>query len=383
MIGFSSATTNIMDAYSVIQERKNDVVAASIANKSGNKKRANATAIGAGAGALNAVLLTSVYKVANVFSGLKSNILVNWICSQFDKWIGRAENFFPMANKSMQRTLGILGKGMYGIAAGAVTGFALDIMNKYIKTKANGKVSNIRQGYLKDSWLLSGVKSLSQTKKGKAILSETLTPTKKGVLVKLKGVNRQYEISNAEIKQAYKEYITLTDGDFVKGYRKNYSSGDGDVIALEIAFRKYQSDLREGNIKANIFLPQYVNQFSSDDTLSETDVSQLYYLLAGKESIEISSDDSSSKQSFFKEYAGNSANMSACFKLKPEASDGKTSLKGVLNQDFIFDSDKTYVLKGIYGKYVKIIDTRNTAIEKLVKLDSFKEKFDTITYINT
>lgn len=383
MIGFSSATTNIMDAYSVIQERKNDVVAASIANKSGNKKRANATAIGAGAGALNAVLLTSVYKVANVFSGLKSNILVNWICSQFDKWIGRAENFFPMANKSMQRTLGILGKGMYGIAAGAVTGFALDIMNKYIKTKANGKVSNIRQGYLKDSWLLSGVKSLSQTKKGKAILSETLTPTKKGVLVKLKGVNRQYEISNAEIKQAYKEYITLTDGDFVKGYRKNYSSGDGDVIALEIAFRKYQSDLREGNIKANIFLPQYVNQFSSDDTLSETDVSQLYYLLAGKESIEISSDDLSSKQSFFKEYAGNSANMSACFKLKPEASDGKTSLKGVLNQDFIFDSDKTYVLKGIYGKYVKIIDTRNTAIEKLVKLDSFKEKFDTITYINT
>ena len=133
MIGFSSATTNIMDAYSVIQERKNDVVAASIANKSGNKKRANATAIGAGAGALNAVLLTSVYKVANVFSGLKSNILVNWICSQFDKWIGRAENFFPMANKSMQRTLGILGKGMYGITAGAVTGFALDIMNKYIK----------------------------------------------------------------------------------------------------------------------------------------------------------------------------------------------------------------------------------------------------------
>lgn len=382
MIGFSSATTNIMDAYSVIQEKKNDVVAASIANKSGNKKRANATAIGAGAGALNAVLLTSIYKVANVFPGLKSNILVNWICSQFDKWIGRAENFFPMANKSMQRTLGILGKGMYGIAAGAVTGFALDIMNKYIKTKANGKVSNIRQGYLKDSWLLSGVKSLSQTKKGKAILSETLTPTKKGVLVKLKGVNRQYEISNAEIKQAYKEYITLTDGDFVKGYRKNYSSGDGDVIALEIAFRKYQSDLREGKIKANIFLPQYVNQFSSNDTLSETDVSQLYYLLAGKESIEILSDDLSSKENFFKEYAGNSANMSACFKLKPEASDGKTSLKGVLNQEFIFDSDKTYVLKGIYGKYVKIVDTRNTAIEKLVKLDSFKEKFDTITYIN-
>ena len=383
MLGINTASTNIMYVYSVIQEKKNDVVASSIANSSDNKKRANATAIGAGAGALNAVLLTVLYKVANMFPSIKSNIAVDWVCSGFDKWIKRAENLFPTANKSMQKTLGMIGKGAYSIVACAITGFALDKMNGYFKTRTNGKVSSVKQGYLKDSWLLSGVNSLSQTKKGKAILSEALTPTKNGVLVKLKGVNRQYEVSNEEVKQAYKEYITLMDGDIVKGYRKNYSSGDGDVIALEIAFRKYQSELREGKIKANIFLPQYANQFSSDNTLSETDVSQLYYLLAGKETVQVLSDDDSSiKENFFKEYAGNSANMSACFKLKPEASDGKTSLKGVLNQDFVFDSSKTFVLKGIYGKYAKIVDTRNTTIEKIVKLDSFKEKFDKITYIN-
>lgn len=384
MLGINTASTNIMDVYSVIQEKKNDVVATSIANKSGNKKRANATAIGAGAGALNAVLLTALYKVSNMFPALKKNIAVDWVCSQFDKWIGRAEKLFPTANKSMQRTLGIIGKGAYGVVACAITGFALDVFNSYFKNRTNSKISNVKQGYLKDSWLLSGAKSLSQTKKGKDILKEAILPTNNGVLVKLKGVNRQYEVTKKEIKQAYKEYTTLMDGDVVKGYRKNYSTGDGDMVALEIAIKKYQSELREGKIMANRFLPQYANQFSSDDTLSETDVSQFYYLLSGKEVGKITSDsDATIKEKFFNEFAGNSSNMAVCFKLKPEADDGKTSLKGaLLNREFVFDSEKTYFIKGVYGKYAKIVDTRNTAIENVVRLDSLKEKFDTITYLN-
>ena len=395
MIGFSSTkneTNVLLDLYNTVNDKKNDTIATVIANRRSNKDRVSATAIGAGFGVAQSVLFAGTYAGAKVFPNLQKFFPVKWAVDKVEKWIKIAQINNPNASKLNNVLTGVLSKSLWLIGSCAVTGFLFDLYNNIMDTKLNGKFSNVKQGVQKDSWLISGLKSLSGTDEGKKIIRNSMRASDDGVVIKFKGVNREYIITKKEIKKASREYLTLFDNaGKVKGYRKNYSSGDGDVLAFELAFKKYQQDLKEGKIKANPNLPKCANQFSSEGNLSDTDVTQFYYFLSGEMPSEINNkffnmNERAKLEDFIQTFSDDRTNKSAVFKFK-DTQDGKLSLKTRwLNHQIVsnkesFDTDKVYTIKKIGKNFVTFVDPRNTAVDIHLPLEEFKKRFDKIYFM--
>lgn len=387
MLGFSALnfnTSSIIDCYNTVNDKKNDTIATVIANRRANKDRVSATAIGATFGLAQSVAFAGVYAGAKVFPKTQKFFPVRWAFNKVNEWIKIAQKNNPNASMLHNISVGVLSKSLWAIGTCALTGFLFDMYSNTVSRKLNGKFSNVKQGYQEDSWLLSGLKSFANTKQGKKVIRDSMEATDDGVKIKLKGVNREYHVSKKEIKAASKEYVTIFDGNKVKTYKKNYSSGDGDVLAFEIALKKYQSDLRNGKIAANSSLPKCANQFSSKDNLSDTELSQLYYFLTGKEPVEISNNlfaagENSKLNGFIEEFSKNSDNMAAGFKFKDGGTGSlKVNTKGAKNVDF--SSDKTYAIKKITDKYVTFTDARNTAVPIQMPISEFQQKVEKVYF---
>lgn len=382
MLGFSALnlnTSTIIDCYNTVNDKKNDVIATAIANRRSNKDRVSATAIGATFGLVQSAAFVGAYAGANAFPKLKKFWPIKWAHGKIDEWIKRAIKNNPSGTKWDHFLTGVMAKSLWAIGTCALTGFAFDLYNKIISRKLNGKFSNVKQGQQEDSWLLSGLKSFASTKQGKKLIRESMKATDDGVKIKLKGVNREYHVSKKEIKAASREYVTFFDEKGkVKGYKKNYSSGDGDVMAFEIALKKYHSDLRNGKIAANSSLPKCANQFSSCDNLGETDVSQLYYFLTGKEPTEIENNlfvpEKSNLNDFVEKFSKQSDSMAAAFKFKDDGS-GSIKINTRFRKNVEFSTDKTYSIKKITDKYVTFEDARNTAVDIQMPREEFEQKF--------
>lgn len=92
------------------------------------------------------------------------------------------------------------------------------------KTGPNGKIdANFKQGDMNDCWLISGIKAIANNSDTRQLLNKCIKVNPDGsVTVFLKGPNKKYTISKAELNGA-----------------NEYSSGDLDVRAIEIAVNKY------------------------------------------------------------------------------------------------------------------------------------------------
>lgn len=390
MLGINSLslnTSSIVDCYNVVNDKKNDTIATVIANRRSNKDRASATMIGAILGLAQSLAFAGTYAGAKMFPKLQKFFPIKWAVNKVDEWIKIAQKNSPKASKLDNIMVGVISKSIYLIGSCALTGFAFDLYNNIMDTKLNGKFSNIKQGAQQDSWLLSGLKSMAVTSEGKKAIRNSMKAVDGGVVIKLKGVNKEYSVTNKEIKQASREYLTsFSEDGKVKGYKKNYSSGDGDVLAFEIAFKKYQDDLKNGRIMANKDLPRYANQFSSKGNLSETELSQCYYFLTGNKPVEISNDKSSNEQvekldKFLSDFSKNSDNMASGFTFKNDKK-GVTNVKTILNMNANLSTDKTYAIKKVSDKYVTFVDARNTAVDIKMPIAEFKEKFDKLYVVN-
>lgn len=87
------------------------------------------------------------------------------------------------------------------------------------------------QGDIGDCWLLASIKSISYTPKGQEILKNCISVNEEGAIaVTLQGVGKTYTITRDEFKE-----------------NKNYSQGDGDVKAIEMAVEKYMKENNIGN----------------------------------------------------------------------------------------------------------------------------------------
>ena len=90
----------------------------------------------------------------------------------------------------------------------------------------DGCIDTFKQGNTGDCYLLAGIESLSNTEEGKQIIKESIKrPFWGGVSVTLKGVNKTYYFSAQELLEA-----------------KQLSKGDDDVLAIELAFKKYREE---------------------------------------------------------------------------------------------------------------------------------------------
>ena len=101
----------------------------------------------------------------------------------------------------------------------------------------NGKIDkDFKQGNIGDCWLISSIMALSLQPKGKKILEDSIQTHEDGsVTVTLKGVNKSYTFSAAEING-----------------NNNLSHGDPDVRAIEMAIDNYFYKERGINTKLDI-----------------------------------------------------------------------------------------------------------------------------------
>lgn len=104
-------------------------------------------------------------------------------------------------------------------------------------TTPNGKIDEaFKQGSTGDCWLLASIKAIASRSKGLQILNDSVKVNNDGsVIVTLKGVNKTYTISKEELESNIQ-----------------FSSGDGDVRALEIAVNKYFEEERGVNNNLDI-----------------------------------------------------------------------------------------------------------------------------------
>lgn len=103
----------------------------------------------------------------------------------------------------------------------------------------NGKIDKPSfQGNTGDCWLLATINGLARTEKGRQILNDSLRVDKSGnVYVKLRGAEKTYKISPQELKGS-----------------NNFSAGDLDVRAIEIAVDRYFKENR-GVTNWALFIP--------------------------------------------------------------------------------------------------------------------------------
>ena len=107
----------------------------------------------------------------------------------------------------------------------------------------NEEIDEYKQNAIQDCWFLSTLSTLSNTKKGKSLIKQSLNYTRKGIEVTFKGLNKTYEITNAEIKKAKSE----KEADNTP----THTQGDDDVIAFELALEKLSSYIADNEISVN------------------------------------------------------------------------------------------------------------------------------------
>jgi hypothetical protein len=387
MLGFNGLnlnTSTLVDYYNAVNDKNNDTIATAIANSRSNKNRASATAIGATFGLVQGAAFAGVYAGAKAYPKLQKFFPIKWAVGKVDEWINIAMKNYPNESKLYNIGVGVVSKSLWLVLSGAVMGFAFDLYKTMTNTKLDGKFSNVKQGALNDSWLISGLKSLSDTQEGQKTIRNAMKPVDNGIIIKFKGVDKEYLVTNKELKAANKEYLTKfnKDNGKVSGYKKHYSTGDGDVLAFEIAFRKYQYELATGKIKANPNLPKCANQYSSNGSLSETNISQFYYFLTGNEPQEISNNpfdmnEKAKLTNLMSDYSKNPEKYAIGFKFK-DSNSGSIDLKNKFKQNVKLPTDKTLVIKNISSKYVTIIDPKNTKNEIQISSEDFTQNFDKI-----
>ena len=397
-VGIPKVNTNpsgvVVDMYDKFQEKKDNLIAVTVANNSNTKERIGATTIGAIWGLLQVAALGGVYALAKTFPKLNHPLVDKYVTQKFDKWINRAIVNYPQKTKAQQLFIGLYAKTLYAMTIGAIIGYGFDWFKTARNTIIDGKISNTKSG-VEGSWITSGLKSLSATDEGKQIIKNSIIKNNdKSITVRFVGVDKEYTIGKKELKNASRAYVTyMNDDGKVTGFKKKFSKGDGDALAFEIAFEKYCKDVNSGNVQNDDNLPATHELSDNGDILfTNGSVNQLYYLLTGKKSINAdienpnndNIDDIYSKSSinkFVNDISQNPDKYSAEIKLKDSQS-GKMILgdKYYVLQDL--KTDKNYTVTKMDSKYITLANSEKTKETVTVPVEKLKNHIASVSYVN-
>ena len=109
---------------------------------------------------------------------------------------------------------------------------------RMLVNKADGKIDDFTQGSIGDCWLLSAINGLKRHPKGREILEKSLFVDKdNNVTVTLQGPKKQYTCT--------KEQLDST----LNKHNYHYSTGDRDVLAIEMAVEKFKTETAQKSSK--------------------------------------------------------------------------------------------------------------------------------------
>lgn len=225
----------------------------------------------------------------------------------------------------------------------------------------NEKIEASQQGYVGDCWLLSGLNSLSYSTKGQKLINDAITPNSDGsYTVTFAGVGKSVNVTQQDLLNARKSGI--------------YSSGDDDVLLMEVAFEKIIDQVQSGKIKISgdttnlSFITKDAGQINSIDGGW---LSDMIYLLTGDE-LEFITNKSSFTQ-FLDEMEENPQNYVAKLSF-PSSSEGETDNYNTITDIY---GNKIYTL-GSGGHAFAIKSVQDGTVTIVNPHDSSKEY--TISY---
>ena len=225
----------------------------------------------------------------------------------------------------------------------------------------DGEINDTKQGSTGDCWLLSAVNALNSTKAGKEILKETIEYTKGGINIHLKGAG-SYFVSDEEILKT-------------KGTME-YSGGDDDMIAIELAVNYALNKFKEDNTfpvtqsgEATTFEGWPVED---GKLIGETGEFGLY-LLTGKKAEKIFEDDNINK--ILDEFAQDDSSYAITV-----GTGAPFKLRDVNNKKVTFSENHEYALVGVNKENdtVTLQNPWNTKKKITISRDDFNFKFSTV-----
>ncbi|MBQ9245398.1 hypothetical protein IJ182_03925 [bacterium] len=125
-----------------------------------------------------------------------------------------------------------------------------------------------------DCWLLAGLNVLSYSDVGNEIIHNAITRKEDGSFeVFFKGVNKK---------------VTLTEETLISAKQSgDYSTGDDDVLLLELAFENIIDEIRNGNVKVKGYHPYLTVNYKDDDeaktALDGGSFNDVMFLLSNKD----------------------------------------------------------------------------------------------------
>ena len=133
----------------------------------------------------------------------------------------------------------------------------------------NGMIEAFAQGQTGDCWLLSSLQALSNSEEGRKLLQDAVQINDDGTYtVKFNGADWAINITDADLRAARNS--------------GQYSSGDDDVLLMEVAMQNYLTQVRNGQVQSD---SANINATASEggaNPLNSGRATDLPYLLTGK-----------------------------------------------------------------------------------------------------
>ena len=261
----------------------------------------------------------------------------------------------------------------------------------------DGEIGETKQGQTGDCWLLSAVNALSYTEEGKNLIKDSLEYTKDGTYVNLKGLNEPIYIPNSE--------VTKTKGSL------QYSSGDDDMIILELAIEKVMD--KYANEELLIEDNEYFSISPSNTEVKETRMFAssigdggfdcfVMYLLSGKipEETRNGSESSEEIENILNEFqTNNNQNIALGFGIA--SFEGKENIEGlgetigttILGEDYASITDvngkkhkiganHAYAIKKVSDNTVTVVNPWDSGDEIVLSREQFMGLCDRISKID-
>lgn len=220
-----------------------------------------------------------------------------------------------------------------------------------------GTINPSKQGLNGDCWLLSGINALSYSKTGQNLIKQAIKKNNDGSYdIYLKGIERNYHISEEKIKQ-------LENNPF-------YSKGDIKILLFEIAIEELRNDLYKNKTDENINIPDYAKYTNRDffcvKRTSGGFAAQVFYLLSKKPVFFAETADQINLYiGLFKKYCGESAMAIAFY----EENDPETfPIKDKNNNKVKIYTNHEYAVKDINYDNITIVNPHDSSIEMTISV---------------
>ena len=147
----------------------------------------------------------------------------------------------------------------------------------------NGKIDEeALQGATGDCWLISALYSMSNSEEGQKLIQDAIKVNDDNtVTVSFKGIGVSYTLTADEISQFD------TDGNT----SDEYSNGDNDVLAMELATQKLWKDIKDGRVTLDTQNKDLLFAGNGEGISSGGLPSQLLYYLTGVEPTQLYNSD--------------------------------------------------------------------------------------------